>query len=119
MTLQYGLFSSIVMVCIHCAKDPAVMFLTVSERQISVIPPFKNAPSSIVSRPETVVSVFNWLLKNAHNYGFILRYPKDKTYLTGYEYESWHFRYLGVDLATKVYNEGITYDEYYAYYLDN
>jgi len=62
---------------------------------------------------------YNWLIKNAHNYGFILRYPKDKTYLTGYEYESWHFRYLGVDLATKVYNEGITYDEYYAYYLDN
>ena len=61
---------------------------------------------------------YQWLLNNAHNYGFILRYPKDKTYLTGYEYESWHFRYLGRDLATKVYNEGITYDEYYAYYLD-
>jgi len=62
---------------------------------------------------------YAWLIKNAHNYGFILRYPKDKTYLTGYEYESWHFRYLGKELATKVYNEGITFDEYYAYYLDN
>ena len=62
---------------------------------------------------------YKWLIKNAHNYGFILRYPKDKTNLTGYEYESWHFRYLGRDLATKVYNEGITYDEYYAYYMDN
>lgn len=62
---------------------------------------------------------YNWLITNAHKYGFILRYPKDKTYITGYEYESWHFRYLGKDLATKVYKEGITYDEYYAYYLDN
>lgn len=61
---------------------------------------------------------YNWLITNAHKFGFILRYPKDKTYLTGYEYESWHFRYLGKDLATKVYNEGITYDEYYAYYLE-
>ena len=62
---------------------------------------------------------YEWLINHSHKYGFILRYPKDKTYITGYEYESWHFRYLGKDLATKVYNEGITYDEYYAFYLDN
>ncbi len=61
---------------------------------------------------------FKWLTNNAHKYGFILRYPKDKEYLTGYSYESWHYRYLGVDTATKVYNSGLTYDEYYAYYLD-
>ena len=61
---------------------------------------------------------FTWLSNNAHLYGFILRYPKDKEYLTGFEYESWHYRYLGVDLATKVYESGLTYDEYYAYYCD-
>ena len=61
---------------------------------------------------------FKWLSINAHKYGFILRYPKDKEYLTGYNYESWHYRYLGVETATKVYNEDITYDEYYAFYLD-
>ena len=61
---------------------------------------------------------FEWLSKHAHEYGFILRYPKDKEFLTGYEYESWHYRYVGVELATKIYNEGITFDEYYAYYLD-
>lgn len=60
---------------------------------------------------------YKWLLDNAHNYGFILRFPEGKEYLTGYNFESWHYRYLGKDLATKVYNEGITYDEYYAYYL--
>lgn len=61
---------------------------------------------------------FKWLQTNAHKYGFILRYPKDKEYLTGYNYESWHYRYLGVETATKVYESGLTYDEYYAYYLD-
>ncbi|MBR1376654.1 MAG: M15 family metallopeptidase [Bacilli bacterium] len=64
-------------------------------------------------------SEYQWLQEHAHEYGFILRYPKDKEYLTGYEYESWHYRYLGVELATKVHDSGITYDEYYAYYLDN
>ena len=61
---------------------------------------------------------FKWLSTNAHKYGFILRYPKGKEYLTGYNYESWHYRYLGIDIATKVYNEGITYDEYYAFYIE-
>ncbi len=54
---------------------------------------------------------------NAHKYGYILRYPKDKENITGYSYEAWHYRYVGIDTATKVYNEGITYDEYYEYYL--
>ena len=61
---------------------------------------------------------FEWLSKNAYKYGFILRYPKDKEYLTGYNYESWHYRYLGVEVATKVYNSGLTYDEYYAFYIE-
>ena len=62
---------------------------------------------------------FIWLSNNAHKYGFILRYPKGKEYLTGYAYESWHYRYLGVDIATKVHDSGLTYDEYYAYYLED
>lgn len=53
-----------------------------------------------------------WLADNAHKYGFILRYPKDKETITGYMYESWHFRYLGVDLATKVKASNLTLEEY-------
>ena len=60
---------------------------------------------------------FKWLVDNSYKYGFILRYPKDKEYLTGYAYESWHYRYLGLEMAKKVHDENITYDEYYAYYL--
>lgn len=61
---------------------------------------------------------FAWLQNNSYKYGFILRYPKGKEDITGYAYESWHYRYLGVELATKVYNSGLTYDEYYAYYIE-
>ena len=61
---------------------------------------------------------FKWLQENAYKYGYILRYPKGKENITGYSYEAWHYRYLGVSLATKVYNEGITYDEYYEFYLN-
>lgn len=61
---------------------------------------------------------FKWLQNNAHKYGFILRYPKDKEYLTGYEYESWHYRYVGVEAATYIYKNNITFDEYYAYFVE-
>ncbi len=61
---------------------------------------------------------FNWLVNNSYKYGFILRYPKDKEYLTGYNYESWHYRYVGVETATKVHELGITYDEYYAFFME-
>ena len=61
---------------------------------------------------------FKWLQNNAHKYGFILRYPKNKEHITGYDYESWHYRYLGVELATKVYESKLTYEEYYAYYCE-
>ena len=60
---------------------------------------------------------YEWLKNNCHKYGFILRYPEGKDHITGYNTESWHFRYVGVDVATQIYNEGITFDEYYAYYI--
>ena len=61
---------------------------------------------------------YTWMINNSYKYGYILRYPEGKEDITGYDYEAWHYRYLGVDLATKVYNEGITFDEYYEYYLN-
>lgn len=61
---------------------------------------------------------FKWLEKNAHKYGFILRYPKDKKNITGYDYESWHYRYVGEDVAKAIHKKNITFDEYYAYYIE-
>ncbi|ANU24329.1 M15 family metallopeptidase [Planococcus donghaensis] len=53
-----------------------------------------------------------WLAANAHKYGFILRYLEGKEKVTGYMYESWHFRYVGNDVATEIYEKGITLEEY-------
>ena len=62
---------------------------------------------------------YNWLLNNSYKYGFIQRYPEGKEDITGFTFEPGHFRYVGIDIATQIYNEGITFDEYYAYYLEN
>ena len=62
---------------------------------------------------------YAWLIENSYKYGFILRYPKDKEYLTGYKYEPWHYRYVGKDVAKYIYENDITYEEYYAYFIDN
>lgn len=53
-----------------------------------------------------------WLKAHAHEYGFIIRYPQGKTAITGYTYEPWHIRYVGVKAATDIYNRGITFEEY-------
>ena len=60
-------------------------------------------------------SAAKWLSENASNYGFILRYPKGKENETGYKYESWHFRYVGKELAKALYNDGnwLTMEDYF------
>lgn len=54
-----------------------------------------------------------WLAANAHTYGFIIRYAKDKQDITGYAYEPWHIRYLGKGMAAAVYESGLTLEEYF------
>ncbi|TIH33105.1 D-alanyl-D-alanine carboxypeptidase family protein [Subtercola vilae] len=55
-----------------------------------------------------------WLAANAYRFGFILRYPADKTAVTGYEYEPWHFRYVGTALATEMHAKGVeTLEEFF------
>lgn len=61
---------------------------------------------------------FGWMQDNAHKYGFILRYPKGKEHITGYMYESWHYRYVGVDIATYIHENNITFEEYYVRFID-
>lgn len=53
-----------------------------------------------------------WLKENAHKYGFIMRYPKGMEDITGYSYEPWHFRYIGEEIATEIYERDITLEEY-------
>ncbi len=53
-----------------------------------------------------------WLAENCHKYGFIIRYPEDKTEITGYIYEPWHIRYLGESTAKLVHDSGLTLEEF-------
>ena len=61
---------------------------------------------------------FLWMQEHAQDFGFILRYPKGKEDITGYTYESWHYRFVGVELAKKIKASNLTFDEYYMRYLD-
>lgn len=61
----------------------------------------------LVTEPEVT-----WVRENAHRFGFIIRYPEGKTHITGYKYEPWHLRYMGLD-AESIYLSGLTLEEYY------
>ena len=60
---------------------------------------------------------YEWMLDNSYKYGFIVRYPKGCQHITQFIEEPWHLRYLGVELATKIHDSGLTYDEYYDLYI--
>ena len=79
-----------------------------SEHQTGLAIDVNNPSSSFDNTAEA-----RWLAKNCANYGFILRYPKGKESITGYKYESWHVRYVGVDLAKKITASGLTLEEYF------
>ena len=57
---------------------------------------------------------YKWMMDHADEYGFILRFPKDKEKETGYHFESWHYRYVGVEAAKYIKNNNISFEEYYA-----
>lgn len=59
-----------------------------------------------------------WVAQNAHKYGFIIRYPEDKVDITGYNYEPWHLRFVGVELASFVYENQLTLEELYSSVLN-
>ena len=61
---------------------------------------------------------YSWLINNSYKYGFILRYPEGKTHITGYKYEPWHYRYVGKEAAEYIYKNEITFEEYYATFIE-
>ncbi len=69
-------------------------------------------PSNPYDKGFAETEAYEWLCENAYKYGFILRFPKDKTSVTGYAYESWHYRYVGEGAAKKIYESGETLEEY-------
>ncbi|MBQ2279479.1 MAG: M15 family metallopeptidase [Clostridia bacterium] len=59
-----------------------------------------------------------WLRENSYKYGYILRYPPDKSDLTGINFETWHYRYVGKEAAKEIYEKGICLEEYLADYMN-
>lgn len=78
-----------------------------SEHQTGLAIDVNSADDSFDDTPEAL-----WLAENSWKYGFIIRYPKDKQHITGYKYEPWHVRYIGVQKARDVYCSGLTLEEY-------
>lgn len=79
-----------------------------SEHQLGIAVDI-NADKSMCSNEE----VYAWLAENAYKYGFILRYPPGKQEITGTSYEPWHYRYVGVEAAQEIYEQGICLEEYF------
>ncbi|MBR3523997.1 MAG: M15 family metallopeptidase [Bacilli bacterium] len=61
---------------------------------------------------------YKWMQNNCYKYGFIQRYTDENQYITGYQPEAWHYRYVGKDVAKYIYENNITYEEYYAYFVE-
>lgn len=68
----------------------------------------------IISEDRNNTDIHEWLKANSYKYGFILRYPPNKTEITGISHEPWHFRYVGIEAATEIYNQGLSLEEYIA-----
>ena len=75
----------------------------------------------IASKTENIFAnskEYTWMKENAYKYGFIQRYQKGKEDITGYKSEAWHYRYVGKKIAKYIYENNITYEEYYYRFLD-
>lgn len=82
-----------------------------SEHQTGLCVDFVYGTKALTEKFEET-DAFDWLVSNAHKFGFILRYPKDKVSITKYGYEPWHYRFVGRDVASRMYEAGICFEEY-------
>ena len=83
-----------------------------SEHQTGLCVDFLTSSMNGLSNEFENTEAFVWLRENAWKFGFILRYPSDKIDTTGYTYESWHYRFVGVDAATEIHTSGWCFEEY-------
>lgn len=88
-----------------------------SEHQTGLVVDVYDGITPYTSFEET--KEFKWMQENAYKYGFILRYPKDKVKITGYQYESWHYRYVGKKIAKIIKEANLSLEEYYVKEVKN
>lgn len=83
-----------------------------SEHQTGFSADITGASYKLLLEPFERTKEFKWLNDNAHKYGFILRYPKEKEDITGYGYEPWHYRYVGIEAANEIKSLNLVLEEY-------
>lgn len=114
---QLNLFSEYRLASGDIAADTFSARAGFSEHQSGyVVDIISNAPDSILESFE-FTKEYKWMQDNAYKYGFIQHYKKGKEKYTGYMAESWHYRYVGEEVAKYLQNNDITFDEYYEFYI--
>lgn len=83
-----------------------------SEHQTGLAVDIMSSYYLVLDRGQEDTAEQQWLMENSYRYGFILRYPSDKSELTGIYYEPWHYRYVGKTAAKEIYEKGICFEEY-------
>lgn len=83
-----------------------------SEHQLGLAVDIVDKNYQVLDEKQEYTAVQQWLMENSWKYGWILRYPEDKSDITGITYEPWHYRYVGKEAASVIYQEGICLEEY-------
>ncbi|MBQ7293137.1 MAG: M15 family metallopeptidase [Clostridia bacterium] len=83
-----------------------------SEHQTGLCVDLMTSTMSALDESFADYPVYDWLLENAWKFGFVLRFPEDKTEITGYSFEPWHYRFVGREHAYKMYSRGVCLEEY-------
>lgn len=97
------------------AREKAATIIAVpgtSEHQTGLAVDIVDINNQNMDETQENTPVQQWLMKNSWRYGFILRYPADKTDITGIAHESWHYRYVGKEAAKEIYEQGLCLEEY-------
>lgn len=97
------------------AKIDAAKWVAVpgtSEHQTGLALDIVATSYQILDKKQETTAEQKWLIKNSYKYGFILRYPSDKSDITGIGYEPWHYRYVGKDAAKEIFEKGVCLEEY-------
>lgn len=83
-----------------------------SEHQVGLAVDIVSSDYQLLDKKQEETAEQKWLMENSYQYGFVLRYPSDKTDMTGIAYEPWHYRYVGKEAAKEMYEKGICLEEY-------
>ena len=83
-----------------------------SEHQLGLAVDIVSASNQSLTKAQEKTKVQKWLMEHCWEYGFILRYPNEKSGITGIGYEPWHYRYVGTEIALDIRDSGLCFEEY-------